>query len=230
MAIILLVGSCSKDDGVIEPNNTVTLNMLDELNGKTMLGNSSVYINKSNNFKSTSEYISNCGETSGLDSNMPLNLNNFAKENAVLPGNMYQIFAPNTIHTFPSKNNAIEIGSFFYQVYVAGTISKENTTIGATVRFASIKAVKQDLPEVGLIIGETSGIGQMIEYQLPDGAECEFSVETEEMYSVEIIGNKLVLQQNFSLFGGAGKLGDFPLNIRQDNVYTTVMARLNYTR
>jgi hypothetical protein len=44
--------ACSNDDDNTpdDPAGTVTLNMLNENNGMTELGNSDVYINKANNF------------------------------------------------------------------------------------------------------------------------------------------------------------------------------------
>ena len=53
--------SCG-DDEIKDPDDAVTLNMLNEEGDKTMLGNSDVYINKSNNFKTYSCYIADAGE------------------------------------------------------------------------------------------------------------------------------------------------------------------------
>ena len=42
--------SCNDDDNYSDPEGTVSLNMLDELNGKTLLENSGIYIDKAQNF------------------------------------------------------------------------------------------------------------------------------------------------------------------------------------
>ena len=42
--------NCSDDDTPDDPADTITLNMLNEHNGKTYLGESNVYINEANNF------------------------------------------------------------------------------------------------------------------------------------------------------------------------------------
>lgn len=61
--------SCNDDDDTKDPEGTVTLNMLNEENGKTILGESDVYINSSNNFKTSSCYIADAGKASGLGGN-----------------------------------------------------------------------------------------------------------------------------------------------------------------
>ena len=44
------VSSCSDDKIPGDPEGTVTLNMMDESNGKTMLDDSGIYIDKAQNF------------------------------------------------------------------------------------------------------------------------------------------------------------------------------------
>ena len=46
------VSSCSDDKIPGDPEGTVTLNMMDESNGKTMLDDSGIYIDKAQNFVS----------------------------------------------------------------------------------------------------------------------------------------------------------------------------------
>ena len=50
-ALVSGMFSCSDDDKVPgDPEGTVTLNMLDEQNGKTLLDDSGIYIDKAQNF------------------------------------------------------------------------------------------------------------------------------------------------------------------------------------
>lgn len=53
--------SCGDDDDNKDPEGSVTLNMMNEGNGKTLLGQSDVYINNSNNFKTSTCYIAGRG-------------------------------------------------------------------------------------------------------------------------------------------------------------------------
>ena len=50
--------NCSDDDTPDDPADTITLNMLNEHNGKTYLGESKTYINEANNFVTSSNFIS----------------------------------------------------------------------------------------------------------------------------------------------------------------------------
>ncbi|MEG1934635.1 MAG: DUF5036 family protein, partial [Rikenellaceae bacterium] len=62
--------SCNKDDNYSEPSDAITLNMLNEQNGKTMLGKSDVFINKSINFCTNSCLIADAGSASGVGANI----------------------------------------------------------------------------------------------------------------------------------------------------------------
>ena len=54
----LIICSCNNDDDLEMPADAITLNMMNEGNGKTVLGESDLYINAANNF-----YTSRCGIT-----------------------------------------------------------------------------------------------------------------------------------------------------------------------
>ena len=84
--------SCGDDDDNKDPEGSVMLNMMNEGNGKTLLGASDVYINNSNNFKTSTCYIADVGATSGLGAPVKLSLDNLAKEIAVVPGHLYHIY------------------------------------------------------------------------------------------------------------------------------------------
>lgn len=52
--------ACSSDD-TDEFQDAVTLNVMNEVNGKTFIGNLDVFLNKNNNFQSESWYIAPAG-------------------------------------------------------------------------------------------------------------------------------------------------------------------------
>ena len=58
--------NCSDDDTPDDPADTITLNMLNEHNGKTYLGESNVYINEANNFITSKNFISDVGNGAGV--------------------------------------------------------------------------------------------------------------------------------------------------------------------
>ena len=84
--------NCSDDDTPDDPADTITLNMLNEHNGKTYLGESNVYINEANNFITSKNFISDVGNGAGVGANILPSLTNLTHEVAVTPGHIYQIF------------------------------------------------------------------------------------------------------------------------------------------
>lgn len=84
--------NCSDDDTPDDPADTITLNMLNEHNGKTYLGESKTYINEANNFVTSSNFISDVGNGAGVGADILPSLTNLTHEVAVTPGHIYQIF------------------------------------------------------------------------------------------------------------------------------------------
>lgn len=144
--------SCDKDDDVKEPQGAVAVNMLNESNGKTLLGTSDVYIDKANNFTSNWCAIARLGKKNGLQNADPL-LQNLADKVAVEPGNCYQIFNENALYRFPSGEYALNIDADYYNVFVASQIKQDDKTIGANVKYALQKVPKHGLPEYDKNIG-----------------------------------------------------------------------------
>lgn len=96
LCVSLIVVMMTRDD----PADTITLNMLNEHNGKTYLGESKTYINEANNFVTSSNFISDVGNGAGVGADILPSLTNLTHEVAVTPGHIYQIFDKNTLIDF----------------------------------------------------------------------------------------------------------------------------------
>ena len=72
--------NCSDDDTPDDPADTITLNMLNEHNGKTYLGESKTYINEANNFVTSSNFISDVGNGAGVGADILPSLTNLTHE------------------------------------------------------------------------------------------------------------------------------------------------------
>lgn len=227
LVTVTFITSCDKDESPEDPADTVTLNMLDELNGKTLLGKSDVFINKSNNFRAPSTFISDAGNVPGIGVRPQPQTNNLVQEVAVLPGHLYQIFDRSTLTEFPSGALAMEIGAFYYQVYVVSPIITDNVTKGAVVKYVLVNPDPQDLPALDYNLGDLTGTDESVEIALPEGAECVFKEHPgsgeEGAFHVSTTGDKLVI----TLLKGPneirGPYGTYRTYIRQGNVYTSVI-------
>ncbi len=148
--------SCSNsdDDADLFPEGTATLYMMNEDNGKTILGNSDVYITRGGNFTSSRYPVFDMGQKSGLsDIKMP-DFVNAAPQVAVQPGNGYVICDGEDIHLFEeSGERAIEESALIYRVRVDSWIKKGDSITGANVRFLLSKPEKDYLPMWNSTVG-----------------------------------------------------------------------------
>ena len=106
LCITLFATSCSEDE--TSQVSFTSLNMLDENHGKTLLGETGVYINGSINFRSDSWQVVDLGISSSFPSKtMPI-LDNLSNETSVLPNHRYACCNTENVLTFPSHKNAYD--------------------------------------------------------------------------------------------------------------------------
>ena len=222
--------ACSDDDDNKEPEGSVTLNMMNEENGKTLLGVSDVYINKANNFKTSQCFIADMGKTSGLGASTKNLLNNLSQEIAIIPNHLYHIYDENIIHDFPSGNRALRIGSGYYKVYIEELIAKENITTGATLKYILTYPETNGLPEYETNIGTMHNIGDCIEYPLPKDTELSFSEYLDAhniAFDIQITDKKLKITQRQSTNSSSGPYGEYNIYIRSGSTFTCVIFWVN---
>lgn len=225
LLLLFIIGftSCNDDDAK-DPEGTVTLNMLNEENGKTILGESDVYINSSNNFKTNSCYIADAGEASGLAGNFQPQLNTLVREAAVVSGHLYQIYDRDMIRSFPSGNLAVHAGSGYYKAYVIKEIKTGTVTTGAMIKYALTYPDPKGLPSYGEVIGTLNKVGDRFEYALSKNGECDFIDSQWNYYSdafdIQINNNKLVITLLKPVNKVSGPYGEFNLYIRSGSTYT----------
>lgn len=193
--------ACSSDDDDTpnDPIGTVTLNMMNEDNGQTELGNSDVYITNSNNFYSSSCMLSSLSKRNGLGSISEMLLLGGTNTAAVEPGNAYQVFSRDAVREFPSGKLALSIGANYYNVYVVSQIKQEDAVIGAIVKFALMDVPTNDLPKLNSNIGTLNHLNaneQEITIELPT-SDFEYEANFNNLFNVyehEKNGNKLIIK------------------------------------
>lgn len=172
-ALLLSLASCNKG-GVVLPDKSLTVNMVDEDNGKTLLGLTDVYINNSGNFTSSLCWMSDLGQTVGASGEfymLPAFLQ-LGQEAAVIPGHFYQIFADESLMSFPSKMIAVKSGDFYCNLHVeSGITGADGSNIGYMVRYAENEAVSTDLPEWDHVIGTLAPYYDDVVFDFPKEME-----------------------------------------------------------
>lgn len=228
---LTFITGCDKNDDIPEdPANTVTLNMLNEQNGKTLLGTSDVYINKSNNFRASSDFISDAGNASGVGVKIDPQINNLVREAAVVPGHIYQIFNKFTLLDFPSGNQAVPVGEGYYQVYVVSPITSDNVSTGAMVKYFLAYPDKKDLPDWKQDFGRLYYAGETIEMAVPKNAECfieeHYGSGEAGVFTLSTSAGKLRITLNKSPNHVSGPYGTYSVYIRSGNIYTRVLVNV----
>lgn len=152
--------SCDKDDGDNgDIAGTISLNMMNENNGKTELGDSDVYIDHANNFNSNSCLMVCHGAMNGIGNFPDLKIESVSSKIAVEQGHGYQIFREAAVRLFPSGKFALNIGADYYNVYVASYIKQNaaasniNNIIGANVKYVLMDVPDYNLPKNYSYIG-----------------------------------------------------------------------------
>lgn len=148
---VVVMGSVSCSKSVLpDPDGTVTLNMYNEENGKTLLGNS-IYINQSNNFctKQNGVGFKEVGKVGGLGDVVDLNFKGAASEVAMKVGCGYLIGISDNTHFFPSGRLAYRAEYFYYTLFVESDLKKDDKSVGAVVKYAHLQAMQNGLPKEG---------------------------------------------------------------------------------
>lgn len=125
-------GACSKDDGGKgDPAGSALLNMMNESNGRTLLGSSDVYVDDAGNFVCSSAVIAYVGRVNGLNG-VPIRFDNLVRKTAVDVGGGYLVYDGEALHEFPSGHIALAAGATFYRMRVESEIMGEDAVTGKT--------------------------------------------------------------------------------------------------
>jgi hypothetical protein len=225
-ALVLIFNACSNDNDRKDPEGTVTLNIMNEENGKTNLANSDVYINKSNNFKAQSWYIIDAGIASGLNTEYQPSLQNITHESAVQSGHIYYLYNPEGIVEFPSGVRAAYEGTSYYKVIVNAPIMDNDINKGAIVKYVSCYPSPDNLPAVETTIGNMTSSGDQLKYSVPKDAEYAAGTYLQseiKYFDIHLDNGTLTIKLNKYVDKVEGPYGDYTVYIRSGNVCTSLV-------
>ena len=212
LCITLFATSCSEDETSQASFNS--LNMLDENHGKTLLGETGVYINGSMNFRSDSWQVIDLGISSSFPSKTMPNLDNLSSEISVLPNHRYACCNTENVLTFPSHKNAYEIGCKYYQFVVSSFLEKETGKVGAVVEYTSSLSDEKELLDEQLSFDAL-------------GAEEYCFFEKSEDFAISLSNGHLKVALRKSPNELYGPYGTYSIYLRKGNVYTKVTFDVN---
>lgn len=216
--LVVVLSSCKKeDDTPLFPSGTVTLNMNNELHGKTYLFGTRMFINKANNFYSVDEYFFDEGAASGIGRQPDVDMRNLTREASVVPGHVYRVYDERYTLRFPSGNWASAPGATYYRVYVDSFIKdKDDKPIGAVVKYLSLTA-PQKIDVIFTAKDYNREVGGFT-YRLPNGAECMWANYINSHFDISIKGNVLTMKRILH------ERGSYVIRVRDGNVYYKVIV------
>ena len=222
--------ACSDNDEPKIPSNAISLNMMNDGNGKTTIGGSDVYINSSNNFESDYCGIIDLGRKGSFSQNP--DLTQIAQEVAVTPGNYYQIVLARDVLTVAGQR-AFPVNSNYYNVYVDSWLyGSDNEISGAKVSYAECYPAVNELPEWGssfpIYMKSEDNHGESATYTFAKGVEVstnysiyDFEGSNLKQYlKVNIAGNKIVFYN--TAYGTYNGKVEMIVNVRYKSLYTQV--------
>ncbi len=230
------VTSCSSDDDEFYiPENVIMLNMMNESNGATELGESGVYINDSDNFTSSGANITDLGLRGGY--NQAPSLSQLAREMAVTPGNYYQVFSASDIRNFASGRRALKVNARYYNMYVGEWINDDDHHhIGAKVSYLSLNPQESSLPGWDYVMGtlthvENPGASwispESLSFNFPSSAEINVDYNGLESYlKIEVDGSSVSAEITNNR---PRQSGDAYLYVRNGDLFTRVIIEVRYT-
>lgn len=233
-AVLLAAGGCSNDDAPGDPEGTVTLNMYDADNGRTLLGYSDIYIDKAQNFVTDECELFAVGKASSPGSIRVRGLDTSAPQTAVVPGHGYVAAKARALTTFPSGKKALPInGEANYMKFcVVSTIRQEDKPIGAAVKYLTVQPESYGLPEFGstALVFDLNELWQdnqrnTMTLKLPS-AEVEYDLnDPYGQFECEKRSDKLILRIP-DLWTEGAQEGMFALWLRIRESYTRVYVQV----
>ena len=172
-ACALAFGACSKEDAPKgDPAGSASLNMMNESNGRTMLGGSDVYVDDAGNFVASSSVIAYVGRVNGLNG-VTMRFDNLVRSAAVDVGGGYLVYDGDSLHEFPSGHVALAAGTTYYRMRAESIITGENDATGKqemtgvkVVYYADKAGNAEILPEpFDRVYNLGGGYGAMLEEQ-----------------------------------------------------------------
>lgn len=228
LIVILCLTGCGGND--VKDDETLgftTINMMNELNGKTYLDNTGIYINKTNNFTSQSWYIVDVdSRVKVIKKDTQYDLGNLTYLAAVQYKHWFEAYNPYDIIKFPSGKNAICCGAIFYKFYPVSSIQEDGIIKGAVVKYSKLTANSEILPPKETSIGKMTKPYDNIEYKIPENTEflaSDYLKAELKYFDIQLKDGKLKIRLKKYVDKQEGPYGDYIIYLRYGTIYTSLV-------
>lgn len=218
----LALVACSDDDAPSDPAGTVTLNMLDAENGKTVWEARAFISTRPTIFTATGRSGSPTSvRYAGIGSLGGPSTSGLTDEAAVMPGHGYMIFADDALLVFPSGTTAAVVGSEYCKVYVDSWLAEDK---GAVVKYLSDRVSADGLPGYDDPVGIIDWSTESLEIELASSdfeAVCE---PGQEAFDLEASGRVLKIRPATMSVSS----GDYGIYLRIGDRYTRIRVEVRW--
>jgi len=152
IALVGCLAACGEDYGSKNPDDMVTLNLMDEDHGATRIGLTDIYMTRSQNICSPElYYICEAGEVMDLGhfQEQDIDLTTLTNQASLKLYVGYLAMMRDATMRFPSGNLAMAASTVYYRIWVDEWIKENKQVVGAKINFAQYLPQTADLPEWG---------------------------------------------------------------------------------
>ena len=229
----LSLTSCHDRDKYDVPDDMVTIKMMDEDNGKTVIGLTDIYMTRAHNLVTNDYYLVDMGQVLDLghvEENEP-DFVTLTDKAAVGEYEGYLAFLRTDLKRFPSGISGIALNAQYYRIWVDEFIEDGDKKVGATVCFAQFRPKQNNLPNwqaVAGVIDQTGGQTTVSFSVENKNVEPMLDETTEKMLTCTITnaGKKQTdFQVSINPYITSSIAGTYPIYLRCGNSYT--MAQIH---
>lgn len=172
--LLITLGSCVDDKDLLNPDDMVTLNVMDEDHGRTPIGLTDLYMTADHNLVSPHDYyICDFGQVLDLghiEEQKP-SLTTVTNVAAVTPNEGYLVFLRDETLRFPSGLLALSAQTVYYRLWVDDWIKDGKQITGARMNFAQYTPDRGGVPQWDMTLAtvSTADAGGQIDVEAPKG-------------------------------------------------------------
>ncbi len=228
-ALGMMLSACGEDP-LDNPDDMVTLNMMDEDHGRTCMGESDIYITRDHNFATSDYYLCDFGpvlDLGHIEEDSP-DLGTLTNQAAVAPDEGYLAFRRSDCQVFPSGHPAVAIGTSYYRIWIDEWIKENKVRVGAKVNFALFRPQDYELPTWGSDAGTIDASNSELTIRLGDPKRrgCEAMLDSAASGRLTVATETISKRQYLirvsltPIATAASAAGRYTLYLRTGNSYT----------
>ncbi len=229
LALLLpALAACTKDESLEIPADTVSLNVMDEDHGKTLIGPTDIYMTRDQNIVSQDYWLFDCGQVLDIG-HVEENGPDFQTASNIAGVDNYKGYiavAKTACRAFYSGNHAVAISEGYYRLWADEWIKESKKVVGMQFQFAKLAPERKALPEWNSPLGTLDQAQGRTTLTLEfAAADIEVQPDTASMYKIlatKTNAGKKSTTWDLSIDASAAPIdaARYPILVRQGKFYS----------